>query len=110
VRDEIVELDEHPIERPPRRAERFVVGALLSGSLVFSFVAAFAASFQQWSADTRSAPSIVPTSSPLMTPVPFTTPGLRIQPPLFRPGSPLPRITIVPLPLPNDAWRYGATP
>lgn len=82
--DDIVELDDHR-EPQRRRSDRFVVGALLSGSLAFGIVVALA------------------------RPVPTVTPRLRIQPPIFRPPGPFPRPSVIPLPAPG-VWRSGELP
>ena len=102
--DDIVELDDHR-EPQRRRSDRFVVGALVSGSLVFAVVVALARPADPTTAAGRSTPTAQRTAAP----APTATPGLRIQPPIFRPGTPFPRPSLIPLPAP-DVWRSGQLP
>lgn len=100
----IVELDGHR-EPQRRRSDRFVVGTLLSASLAFGIVVALARSTSPSAVGVPPVPTPAPTLMPQVT----AAPTFRLQPPIFRPGTPFPRTSFVPLPAP-DVWRSGTLP
>ncbi len=98
--DVIFELDG---ARPPqrRRADRFIVGALLSGSLVFGIGVAVArpgATQVLDAAPPASAAPAVPPAQILPTP---SVPHFRLQPPIFIPPNGVPGHGAGPLPPPG---------
>ena len=105
--DDIIELDDHREPRR-RRSDRFVAGALLSGALVFGTVIAIARPVAPGGRASAATPPATVAPS-ILLPTPLATPRLRIQPPIFRPGTPFPRPSLIPLP-PPDVWRSGQLP